>query len=35
VFYNYVLGKIEAITADMEDSSIVLLDLLTKYNLKK
>ena len=35
VFYNYVLGKIESITADMEDSSIVLLDLLTKYNLKK
>ena len=35
VFYNYVLGKIEAITADMEDSSIVLHDLLTKYNLKK
>ena len=35
VFYNYILGKIESITADMEDSSIVLLDLLTKYNLKK
>ncbi len=35
IFYNYILGKIEAITADMEDSSIVLLDLLTKYNLKK
>ena len=35
LFYNYILGKIEAITADMEDSSIVLLDLLTKYNLKK
>ena len=35
LFYNYILGKIEALTADMEDSSIVLLDLLTKYNLKK
>ena len=35
VFYNFILGKIEALTADMEDSSIVLLDLLTKYNLKK
>ena len=35
VFYNYILSKIEALTADMEDSSIVLLDLLTKYNLKK
>ncbi len=35
IFYNFILGKIEALTADMEDSSIVLLDLLTKYNLKK
>ena len=35
IFYNFILGKIESITADMEDSSIVLLDLLTKYNLKK
>ena len=35
VFYNYVLSKIEAITADMEDSSIVLLDIITKYNNKK
>ena len=35
IFYNFILGKIESIAADMEDSSIVLLDLLTKYNLKK
>ena len=35
VFYNFILTKIEAITADMEDSSITLLDLMTKYNLKK
>ena len=35
LFYNYILAKIEALTADMEDSSIVLLDLLTKYNLNK
>ena len=35
IFYNYILGKIESLTADMEDSSIVLLDLITKYNLKK
>ncbi len=35
VFYNFILTKIEDITADMEDSSITLLDLLTKYNLKK
>ena len=35
VFYNFILTKIEAITADMEDSSITLLDLLAKHNLKK
>ena len=35
IFYNFILGMIENLTADMEDSSIVLLDLLTKYNLKK
>ena len=35
VFYNFVLTKIEAITADMEDSSITLLDLIAKYNVKK
>ena len=34
-FYNIILTKIESIVADMEDSSITLLDLLTKYNLKK
>jgi biopolymer transport protein ExbB len=33
VFYNYILSKIEALTADMEDSSITLLDLIMKYNL--
>jgi biopolymer transport protein ExbB len=34
LFYNYVLTKIESITSDMEDSSVTLLDLITKYNLK-
>jgi biopolymer transport protein ExbB len=34
VFYNYILSKIEAITSDMEDSSITLLDIIMKYNLK-
>lgn len=34
VFYNYILSKIEEITSDMEDSSITLLDMVTKYNLK-
>ena len=33
-FYNYILSKIEAITSQMEDSSITLLDLIMKYNLK-
>ena len=35
VFYNFILSKIEALTTDMEDSSITLLDLIMKYNLKK
>ncbi|MBO6083132.1 MAG: MotA/TolQ/ExbB proton channel family protein [Bacteroidales bacterium] len=34
VFYNYLLSKIESITIDMEDASISLVDLLTKYNKK-
>ncbi|KAA6326037.1 MotA/TolQ/ExbB proton channel family protein [termite gut metagenome] len=34
VFYNYILAKIEALTSEMEDSSITLLDLVIKYNLK-
>ena len=35
IFYNFILSKIEALTTDMEDSSITLLDLIMKYNLKK
>ena len=34
VFYNYILAKIEEITSQMEDSSITLLDIILKYNLK-
>ena len=34
VFYNYILSKIEAITSQMEDASITLLDTIMKYNLK-
>ena len=34
VFYNYILSKIEGITSQMEDSSITLLDMIMKYNLK-
>lgn len=35
LFYNYILSKIEALTSDMEDSSITLLDIIMKYDLKK
>ena len=35
VFYNFILSKIESLTTDMEDSSITLLDMIMKYNLKK
>ena len=34
IFYNYILAKIESITIDMEDSSISLIDVLSKYNKK-
>ena len=34
VFYNYIHAKIESITIDMEDSSISLIDVLTKYGKK-
>ena len=35
VFYNFILTKIESLVSDMEDCSITLLALLTKFNLKK
>jgi len=31
VFYNYIIAKIDGIVNDMEDSSINLMDLLSKY----
>ncbi|MGX8689317.1 MAG: MotA/TolQ/ExbB proton channel family protein [Bacteroidaceae bacterium] len=34
VFYNYILSKVEALNTDMEDSSVTLLDIIMKYNLK-
>ncbi|MBQ6578419.1 MAG: MotA/TolQ/ExbB proton channel family protein [Bacteroidales bacterium] len=34
VFYNYILAKIDSLTIDMEDASISLVDVLTKYNKK-
>ena len=32
LFYNYILSKIEALTSEMEDASISLLDMVIKYN---
>ena len=34
VFYNYILAKIDSISIDMEDASICLVDVLTKYQGK-
>lgn len=34
LFYNYCLTKIDAITNDMEDSSITFMDMLIKFNRK-
>ena len=31
VFYNYIVAKIDGIVNDMEDSSITLMDMLSKY----
>ena len=35
VFYNYIISKIDGIVNDMENSSITLMDILIKHNLKK
>lgn len=35
VFYNYILSKIEHLTAQMEESAITLLDSIMKYKLTK
>ncbi|WP_191072592.1 MotA/TolQ/ExbB proton channel family protein [Mesoflavibacter profundi] len=31
IFYNYIIAKIDSIVNDMEDSSITLIDMLSKY----
>ena len=31
VFYNYILNKIENLTTQMEDASIVMIDMIAKY----
>ena len=35
IFYNYILSKIDGLVNAMEDSSITLIDMLIKHNLKK
>ncbi len=35
IFYNYILSTIDGIVNSMEDSSISLIDMLVKYNVKK
>lgn len=35
VFYNYILTKIERLTAEMEDSAITLLDAVVKYKQRR
>ncbi|MBE9466966.1 MAG: MotA/TolQ/ExbB proton channel family protein [Bacteroidetes bacterium] len=34
VFYNYIVAKIDGIVNNMEDASITLIDIITKFNLK-
>jgi biopolymer transport protein ExbB len=34
VFYNYLVSKIDSLVSQMEDSSISLIDILVKHNLK-
>jgi len=34
-FFNFILTKIEALTSEMEDCSISLLDIIVKYQLRK
>lgn len=35
LFYNFILSRIDSVVGDMEDSSITMLDILMKKNLKK
>lgn len=34
IFYNYIISKIDTLVINMEDSSIILVDMLTEYNKK-
>jgi len=35
IFYNYIIAKIDSIVNDMEDASIILIDMLVAYKNKK
>jgi biopolymer transport protein ExbB len=35
IFYNYIIAKIDALSIDMEDSSIRFVDTMVKFNNKK
>ncbi|MFZ0489049.1 MAG: MotA/TolQ/ExbB proton channel family protein [Salegentibacter sp.] len=35
IFYNYIIAKIDSIVNDMEDASIILIDMLVDYKNKK
>ena len=35
IFYNYIIAKIDALSIDMEDSSIRFVDAMVKFNKKK
>ena len=35
IFYNYIVSRIDAISIEMEDTSITLVDMLAKYQEKK
>ena len=35
LFYNYIISRIDALSIDMEDSSISLVDTLVKYGKNK
>ncbi len=34
LFYNYIVSKIDSLVVTMEDTSITLVDILTKYSKK-
>ena len=35
LFYNYILSKIENLTAEMEEAAITLLDIIAEYKQPK